>query len=154
MKDEQESEEEFVDRQIAVLRERDRRYSRQAYLIIKDALDYVQDNWSAERKARNKRLAEPHVSPAEFIQGVLDYAVEQFGPMAHLVLGTNGIRSSEDVAEIVFNFFEVNVFRRHRNDTRQAFANGPDFEKELTLTIDLERSSPQSPFKLFWKKVA
>src|SRR3954467_12582055 len=92
---------------IKVIVERDPRYKREAYMFIREALDYTQ-----------KMLGKPtpdeirHVTGRDLLEGVRHHSLEQFGPMVPTVLGEWGIRSCEDVGEVVFNMVEANLLAK------------------------------------------
>src|SRR5437763_10548859 len=81
---------------------KDPRYSREAYLFVREALDHTQ-----RTLARDKEGAIRHVSGQELLGGIKDYASAQFGPMAMTVLLEWGINSCQDFGELVFNMVET-----------------------------------------------
>lgn len=101
---------------------RDRRYAREAYLFLRDALDHTQKGL-----ARQTKGAVRHVTGRELLEGIRDYALQQFGPMALTVFEEWGIRSGEDFGEIVFNMIECGLLAKTDADSRADFAGGYDF---------------------------
>ena len=105
-----------------ILRE-DKRYDEQAYHFLREALDFT-----------IKLLAKPaggpgrHVSGAELLDGVRQYALQEFGPMAKTVLNRWGLRRCEDVGEIVFNLVGKGVLGKTEQDRKEDFAGGYDFD--------------------------
>ena len=81
---------------------KDPRYSRDAYLFVREALDHTQ-----RTLVRDKQGAIRHVSGQELLAGIRDYAAAQFGPMAMTVLSEWGIHSCQDFGELVFNMVET-----------------------------------------------
>ena len=81
---------------------KDPRYSRDAYLFVREALDFTQ-----RALARDKQGSIRHVSGKELLAGIKDYALAQFGPMAMTVLSEWGIHSCQDFGELVFNMVET-----------------------------------------------
>jgi uncharacterized repeat protein (TIGR04138 family) len=81
---------------------KDPRYSRDAYIFVREALDFTQ-----RALARDKQGAIRHVSGQELLAGIKDYASAQFGPMAMTVLSEWGIHSCQDFGELVFNMVET-----------------------------------------------
>jgi len=100
----------------------DTRYSRAAYLFIREALDYTQK--MVEKKAKGEVR---HVSGQELLGGIRKYALEQFGPMAQIVFNEWGIRNCEDFGELVFNMVENNLLAKTDQDSRENFKNGYEF---------------------------
>src|SRR5690349_13713194 len=81
---------------------KDPRYSREAYLFVREALDHTQRLLAKERQGCIR-----HVSGQELLLGIKDYASKQFGPMAQMVLQEWGINSCQDFGELVFNMVET-----------------------------------------------
>ena len=101
---------------------RDRRYDRNAYLFVREGLDYTQK--MVEKKPKEELR---HVSGQELLNGIRNYALDQFGPMAQMVLDQWGIRTCEDFGELVFNMIECNLLAKTSRDSRDDFKNGYDF---------------------------
>lgn len=76
------------------------------------------------------RLSKPrHVTGAELCEGLRQYALDQFGPMARTVLEFWGIRKTEDFGRVVFNLIEAGLLRKTEEDTVRDFVNLYDFTK-------------------------
>src|ERR1039457_607000 len=80
------------------MRAKDPRYHRDAYLFVREALDYTQKTIGKDTRGRIR-----HVTGQELLGGIREFALQQFGPMAKTVLEEWGIQSSQDFGEIVFN---------------------------------------------------
>jgi uncharacterized repeat protein (TIGR04138 family) len=102
---------------------KDPRYPRDAYLFVRDALDFTQK--SAAREHRQGL----HVTGQELLVGIRDYTLAQFGPMAITVLEEWGITRCEDIGEIVFNVVDAGLFSKTDTDSRADFQGGYDFEE-------------------------
>jgi uncharacterized repeat protein (TIGR04138 family) len=102
---------------------KDPRYPRDAYLFVRDALDFTQK--SAAREHRQGL----HVTGQELLAGIRDYTLAQFGPMAITVLEEWGITRCEDIGEIVFNVVDAGLFSKTDTDSRADFQGGYDFEE-------------------------
>jgi uncharacterized repeat protein (TIGR04138 family) len=102
---------------------KDSRYRRDAYLFVRDALDFTQ------KTAPRERRDGLHVTPRELLAGIRDYALAQFGPMAITVLEDWGITRCEDFGEIVFNVVEAGLFSKTEKDSREDFQGAYDFEE-------------------------
>lgn len=110
--------------------DKDKRYHRDAYLFLREALDHTQ-------KLINQGIPKGprHVSGKELLDGIREYALIQFGPMAQMVLEEWGIHRCEDFGEIVFNMVESGLLTTTPQDSREDFKGGYDF-----------RSAFQDPF--------
>lgn len=87
---------------LEILTIKDPRYTREAYLFVREALDHTQ-----RAMAKDKQGAIRHVSGQELLAGIREYAIAQFGPMAMTVLQEWGIHSCQDFGELVFNMVET-----------------------------------------------
>ena len=85
------------------------------------------------------RLAKArHVSGQELCEGLKDYALEQFGPMAKTVLEYWGIRKTQDFGKIVFHLIEASLLKKTEQDTVQDFNEIYDFERAFQFEIKEE----------------
>jgi uncharacterized repeat protein (TIGR04138 family) len=129
---------------------KDTRYGRDAYLFVREALDYTQKLLAKtlrEKEARESRESATtstssssakttetgeekpnHVSGQELLGGIRALALEQFGPMAMAVLEEWGVRRCEDFGEIVFTMVDNNLLAKTTEDSRDDFKGGYDFD--------------------------
>jgi uncharacterized repeat protein (TIGR04138 family) len=105
---------------------KDKRYRREAYLFVREALDFTQKIVSESNPDRVR-----HVSGQELLEGVRKFALQQFGPMAMLVLNDWGVKTCEDFGEIVFNMVESGLLAKTEKDSREDFRGGYDFFEAL-----------------------
>jgi uncharacterized repeat protein (TIGR04138 family) len=68
-----------------------------------------------------------HITGQELLEGIRQFALNQFGPMAVTVLEEWGVRNSRDFGEIVFSMVEIELLAKTENDNRDDFNNGYDF---------------------------
>jgi uncharacterized repeat protein (TIGR04138 family) len=113
------------DEEIDKIMAKDTRFTREAYLFVKEALDHTQKMIGKPSKEDVPR----HVSGQQLVEGARDYALQQYGPMALMVLKEWGIRSCEDIGEIVFNMVENSLLAKTDEDSRNDFKGGFDFEE-------------------------
>ena len=116
---------------IAQLRRRDRRYARNAYYFVLDALDYTLVHYGKDKLTGEER----HVGAKELLIGIRDLAAEQFGAMATFVFQQWGARTSEDFGEIVFNMIDAGLLSRRPEDSRLDFVGGLDFEQVFAAKL-------------------
>ena len=116
---------------------KDSRYPRDAYLFIREALDYTQKAVLRERRQT------PHVTGQELLAGIRDFSLAQFGPMAITVLGEWGIKKGEDFGEIVFNMVEAGLLAKTDKDSREDFRGGYDFEEAFRKPYLPENKKPK-----------
>lgn len=112
-----------IEERITQLRQRDRRYARNGYYFVLDALDYTIETLGKDRATGENR----HVGGKELLEGIRELAADQFGPMATVVLDRWGVRATEDFGELVFNLIDIGLLSRRPSDSRLDFADGFDF---------------------------
>lgn len=99
--------------------EENKRYKFEAYSFVMAGLHHTVS-----------KLVKPrHVTGAELLEGVREYALDQFGPMARTVLNYWGIRKTLDFGKIVFALVEVGVLRKQPEDKLEDFKEIYDFKK-------------------------
>ncbi len=110
---------------IALIRKEDDRFDRLAYVFVRDGLEHAVKELKKRDAARAK--ISRHVSGRELSEGLRDYALEQYGPLAKTVLNAWGIHETIHFGDIVYNLIEYNVFSKTAEDSREDFANVFDF---------------------------
>lgn len=126
------------------IRKEDPRFDKRAYFFLRHGLDFTVKEI---RKKDSSRLAESqHVSGPELLDGLRCYALEQFGPMAKLVLNEWGVSRCTDFGDIVFNLIDYNVFSKTDSDKREDFGDIFTFEDAFVKPFQAtRRHPPQSP---------
>ncbi len=104
---------------IETICERDLRYKEDAYDFVMEALSFTQ------RKFHRSK----HVTGEEFLSGIRDLLMDRFGPLTLSVLHHWGIKSTEDIGNIVFNLVENKVLSKTDEDKVESFRNGYDFRE-------------------------
>ena len=98
--------------------EKDPRYKPDSYEFVMQALHFTQ------RKLKKTG----HISGKELSEGVRDFAVELYGPMAKTVLGHWSIGKTEDIGNIVFNMISAGLLSKTEGDSLDDFRGVFDFE--------------------------
>ena len=129
------------DEAVELILSRDARYSREAYTFVREALDYTQKLIGKESHGQIR-----HVSGQELLDGIRQYALQTFGPMAVTVFEEWGIRQCRDFGEIVFNMVEIGLLAKTDKDTRDDFQNGYDFTEAFHKPF-WPQSKPKSKSK-------
>ena len=109
---------------IEKIRQSDLRYSSDAYEFVNDAVLFAVEKY--ERRGATK-----HISARELLDGIRDFALMEFGPMAYEVFTEWGIIDSAAVGNIVFNMIEQGILSSSENDSIDEFQNAVDFKTEL-----------------------
>src|SRR6201997_1823796 len=102
----------------------DPRYQRDAYVFLRDALDFT-----TKQQKKIKGVSVRHVTGPELLDGVRRYALKEFGPMVITVFGSWGIHSCEDIGNMVFNLIGAGIFGKTKEDSIEDFKNVYDFEE-------------------------
>ncbi|MEI6568505.1 MAG: Minf_1886 family protein [Verrucomicrobiota bacterium] len=111
------------DEALDLVRDKDSRYARDAYLFIREALDHTQKAAGKENRGRVRQ----HVSGQELLGGIRDFALSQFGPMTVTVLEEWGICNCQDFGNMVFNMVEIGLLAKTEKDSLEDFSEGYDF---------------------------
>ena len=102
---------------------KDARYHREAYVFVREALDYTQKLIGKQSSGQVR-----HVSGQELLNGIRQYSLGQFGPMVMTVFEEWGVRNCRDFGDIVFNMVEIGLLAKTENDSRADFEGGYGFE--------------------------
>jgi len=113
---------------VDVICQHDSKYDRGAYFLVRKALDHT----LKQVKDRTQRKPSSHVNGRELLEGMRDFVLDQYGPMAHNLLESYGICKSEDVGHIVFNLVEYGVFGKTEKDSLNDFKDIYDFHETFT----------------------
>ncbi len=102
----------------------DPRYERDAYVFLRDALDFT-----TKQQKKTKGTSVRHVSGPELLEGLRQYALKEFGPMVMTVFDSWGIHASEDIGNMVFNLIGAGIFGKTEKDSIEDFRNVYDFRE-------------------------
>ena len=117
----------------------DPRYQRDAYIFLRDALDYT-----TKQQKKIKGAAVRHVAGPELLQGVREYALKEFGPMALSVFSFWGIYRCEDIGHMVFNLIGAGIFGKTDEDSMEDFKEVYDFHEAFVKPFEPETSPRQN----------
>lgn len=120
----------------------DSRYDAEAYNFIYEALD-----WTLKRLARGDSRTNRHVTGPELLEGIRQFAIEQFGCLARTVLESWSVKSTDDFGEIVFNLVQHDLMGKQESDTKEDFHDVFDF----TEVFDLAPIFCYAPERDEWK---
>jgi len=118
----------------------DPRYQREVYVFLRDALDFT-----TKQQKKIKGVTVRHVSGPELLDGVRRYALKEFGPLVMTVFDSWGIRSCEDVGNIVFNLIGAGVFGKTEEDSIGDFKNVYDFAEAFVKPFSPEKPATAKP---------
>ncbi len=102
---------------LAAILENDKRYLADAYVFVRRALDYTSTTMGIKG----------HVTGQELLEGIRQFAIEEFGPMSRFLLKEWGIESCEDFGNIVFNMVDADLLGKTDEDSIDDFRLSWDF---------------------------
>jgi uncharacterized repeat protein (TIGR04138 family) len=114
----------------------DRRYQRDAYVFLRDALDFT-----TKQQKKIKGATVRHVTGPELLDGARQYALKEFGPMVMTVFDNWGVHSCEDIGNMVFNLIGAGVFGKTEEDSIEDFKNVYDFEEVFVKPFEPAKSA-------------
>jgi uncharacterized repeat protein (TIGR04138 family) len=117
----------------------DARYQRDAYVFLREALDFTTKQ---QKKAKGATVR--HVTGPELLGGVRQYALKEFGPLVMTVFDNWGIHSCEDVGNMVFNLIGAGIFGKTEEDSIEDFKNVFDFEEAFVKPFVPEKPTPKT----------
>jgi uncharacterized repeat protein (TIGR04138 family) len=119
----------------------DPRYTRDAYVFLRDALDYT-----TKQQKKIKGAPVRHVAGPELLEGVRQYALKEFGPMVVTVFSCWGIRCCQDIGHMVFNLIGAGIFGKTEQDSIDDFKSVYNFEDAFVQPFAPQKPPP--PAKL------
>jgi uncharacterized repeat protein (TIGR04138 family) len=116
------------DEHIRDLCKQDPRFPRGAYEFCFEVLDFTIKAAAQNGDPQRTQPVTRHVSARQLLDGLRDYALQEFGPMARLTLKRMGITSCPDLGDIVFNLVNAGLLSKQARDKREDFNTGYDFD--------------------------
>ena len=118
----------------------DPRYQREAYVFLRDALDFT-----IKQQKKIKGTPVRHVAGPELLEGVREYALKEFGPMVVTVFDNWGIHHCEDIGNMVFNLIDAGIFGKTEEDSIEDFKNVYDFQEAFVKPFTPVKSIAATP---------
>jgi len=112
----------------------DPRYCLDAYVFVRESLAYAADCMeldfyeelsSPEHAAKTER----HLTGQQLCEAIRQYATNQFGYMAKIVLKNWGIESTSCFGDIVYNMINVGIMKKSEHDRRSHFDDVYSFDE-------------------------
>ena len=138
------------------LLKQDPRYKLEAYQFIREGLSYGQNMMGlGEVSPSDESLpdvddaddededweppAERHLTGQDLCEAIRQYAVDQYGLMAKVVLNSWGLHSTSDFGEIVYNLIRIGMMKKSKTDRREDFDNAFDFDEAFTQQFQITK---------------
>ena len=135
-------------RNISELLAADKRFRREAYAFVFEALRYAHDQLGMGTPTPVEVLEKPpegeqaesqrHLTGRELCEAIRKLSLEQFGYMAKTVLNSWGLHKTGDFGDIVFNLIEIGEMSKTKHDRREDFDDVFDFETDLRQEFRIE----------------
>jgi uncharacterized repeat protein (TIGR04138 family) len=133
---------------IVRLLRKDSRYAIEAYQFVREALSYAQDvlNMGSEPPGEEEEEFDPalaqverHLTGQQLCDAIRQYALEQYGYMAKVVLDRWGVRKTGDFGDIVYNLIDVGLMKKSDDDRREDFDDVYDFAEAFQRQFQITR---------------
>jgi len=98
--------------------EKDSRFASDAYHFVQEGL-----NHTLKSLKRGGQHAHRHVSGQELLHGLREFALKEYGPMSKAVLNEWGLKTTDDIGQIVFNLVNASVLGKNDTDSPNDFKN-------------------------------
>lgn len=103
----------------------DGRYPPEAYQFLHDGLEYTTRRVFGEQAPDESQ----HVSGQQLCEGLRDLALERWGALAKVVLGSWNIRRTRDFGEMVYFLIGLGLMGRQESDRIEDFDDVYDFDE-------------------------
>jgi hypothetical protein len=123
---------------VARICDKDSRYDIEAYYFVREGLTCAAEKYKDGDTRR-------HVTGQELCEAIREYALDEFGPAAYLVLTEWGLSKTNDFGSIVYRLINEGVFGKEPGDSKDDFSNVYSFEKAFKEPFEPEplKSEPK-----------
>lgn len=122
------------------LLQRDPRYKLEAYIFVRDALAYAHNTMfpnSPQPTSEDDPDSSRHLTGQQLCEACRQFALDQFGYLARLVLANWGLKSTSDFGDVVYNLIDIKHMRKSDSDRREDFNNVYAFEEAFEPRFEL-----------------
>ena len=91
----------------------------------------------AETEASPDQPRERHLTGQELCEAIRQFAINQYGYMAKVVLQRWGITATGNFGDIVYNMIEMGVMKKSPQDRRTHFDNVYDFDHVFESNFEM-----------------
>lgn len=138
---------------IVRLLEIDDRYSFDAYLFVREGLNYAvevlqlgqSEDSEFEPSYDRGDEGERHITGQELCDALRRYAIHQYGFLAKIVLGEWGVNATGDFGEIVYNMIKVGLMKQSSDDERSHFDDVYDFDVAFENEFEISQAAVYWP---------
>lgn len=122
------------------LAQSDRRYAFEAYDFLCHALAFTQNRLGKAAASAPEDFDSPqrHVSGQQLLEGVREFATEQFGMMAPVVFRLWGVHNTSDFGRMVYRLIDVGLWHKSTDDRMEDFDDLYDFDEAFVRDFKLQ----------------
>ncbi|WP_145168757.1 Minf_1886 family protein [Rubripirellula lacrimiformis] len=105
----------------------DKRFKIEAYQFIRESLQYAHEHLSetAPSPREGEEFSDEsdpnHVTGQQLCEACRQYALQQYGYLAKMVLANWGVHQTSDFGELVYNLIRIEQMRKSDSDRREDF---------------------------------
>ena len=120
-----------MDPKILQLCREDARYAYEAYEFVCEAVTFTQSRLGRGAAEEDDAEEDHHVSGEELLRGTVELAIREFGMMAPVVFRQWGVKTTDDVGEMVFKLIGVQRLSKSDRDDPDDFHDLFDLHQAL-----------------------
>ncbi|MGB7325706.1 MAG: Minf_1886 family protein [Rubripirellula sp.] len=117
----------------------DTRYKIEAYQFIRESLQFAHENMpdpvdipfgesGDDDLETDEQVAARHVTGQQLCESCRQYALQQYGYLAKMVLANWGVHRTGDFGDLVYNLIRIEQMRKSETDRREDFDDVYSFE--------------------------
>lgn len=119
------------DRKVDLLCAKDPRYHREVYYFIAEAVNFT----VSKKKARG------HVSAAQLLEGIREFAVFKYGAVADIVMTHWGLSMESDAGNVVYLLISAHLLSASEDDRPEDFDTGKPLFGKIPQIRTVRRKS-------------
>lgn len=127
----------------------DSRYPIEAYEFVREALAFASDSAELEFEAYEQDavdefgevVVEHHFSGQQLCHAIRQYAINQFGFLAKVVLRNWNIDSTSCFGDLVYNMIDAEIMKKSEQDRREDFDDVYDFNSVFGIDVEIKTST-------------
>jgi uncharacterized repeat protein (TIGR04138 family) len=123
------------DRKVAVLLDKEPRFHREVYCFIAEAVNFT----VSKKKVRG------HVSAAQLLDGIREFAVFKYGTVADIVMAQWGLSMEADAGKVVYLLIGVRLLSASEDDRPEDFNTGKPLFGKVPQIRSVRRKSDNWP---------
>jgi len=116
---------------VARICDKDSKFDIEAYYFVREGLDYAAEKYKDGETRR-------HVTGQELCEALREYALDEFGPAAFMVLTEWNLTKTDDFGEIVYRLINEGVFGKEQKDSKEDFKGLYSFEEAFKALYEPE----------------